>query len=68
MPSRPNILFVLVDQLGARWLPTYSHPIVRKRHPTLYNFADDPRTRIIGLTILIVPRFKRLAGEFSQMS
>ena len=39
MASRPNILFVLVDQLGARWLPTYGHPIVRT--PYLDRFAAE---------------------------
>ncbi len=39
MASRPNILFVLVDQLGARWLPTYGHPIVQT--PALESFADE---------------------------
>jgi len=39
MASRPNILFVLVDQLGARWLPTYGHPIVRTPH--LDRFAAE---------------------------
>ncbi len=28
MGARPHILFVLVDQLGARWLPTYGNPVV----------------------------------------
>lgn len=39
MPSRPNILFVLVDQLGARWLPTHGHPFVRT--PNLDRFAAE---------------------------
>ena len=38
MASRPNILFVLVDQLGARWLPTYAHKIVST--PQLESFAS----------------------------
>ena len=32
MASRPNILFVLVDQLGARWLPTYGNATVSAPH------------------------------------
>lgn len=32
MASPPNILFVLCDQLGARWLPLHGHPIVRTPH------------------------------------
>jgi len=39
MPSRPNILFVLVDQLCARWLPVYGHPISRTPH--LDRFAAE---------------------------
>lgn len=37
MASRPNILFVLVDQLGARWLPAYGHRTVST--PNLDRFA-----------------------------
>lgn len=32
MGARPNILFVLADQLGARWLPTHGHPVVSTPH------------------------------------
>lgn len=39
MRARPNILFVLADQLGARWLPTYGHPIVST--PYLDAFAGE---------------------------
>ena len=39
MPSRPNILFVLADQLGARWLPVCGNPIVRTPH--LDRFAAE---------------------------
>lgn len=39
MASRPNILFVLVDQLGARWLPTYGNAIVSA--PYLESFAAE---------------------------
>jgi arylsulfatase A-like enzyme len=39
MASRPNILFVLVDQLGARWLPIYGHTMVSA--PQLERFADE---------------------------
>ena len=39
MASRPNILFVLVDQLGARWLPIHGHPIVQT--PQLERFAAE---------------------------
>ncbi len=39
MGARPNILFVLADQLGARWLPTYGHPIVSTPH--LAAFAQE---------------------------
>ncbi|MDE2749097.1 MAG: sulfatase-like hydrolase/transferase [Chloroflexota bacterium] len=39
MASRPNILFVLVDQLGARWLPTYGFTSVRA--PQLNRFAGE---------------------------
>ncbi len=35
--ARPNILFILVDQLGARWLPSHGNPIVSA--PALENFA-----------------------------
>ena len=35
----PNILFVLPDQLGARWLPTYGHATVSTPH--LEQFADE---------------------------
>lgn len=39
MASRPNILFALVDQLGARWLPLHGHPIVQT--PVLDSFAAE---------------------------
>ena len=39
MASRPNILFVLVDQLGARWLPTYGNATVSA--PQLESFAAE---------------------------
>jgi len=39
MPSRPNILFVLVDQLGARWLPMYGQRKVQA--PQLDEFAAE---------------------------
>ncbi len=39
MASRPNILFALVDQLGARWLPIYGHPLVAT--PNLERFASE---------------------------
>lgn len=39
MASRPNILFALVDQLGARWLPIHGHPIVST--PQLERFAGE---------------------------
>ena len=39
MDSQPNILFVLVDQLGARWLPTYGHQTVQT--PELDSFAAE---------------------------
>ncbi len=26
MPNRPNLLYILPDQLGARWMGTYGHP------------------------------------------
>jgi choline-sulfatase len=29
---RPNLLLVLVDQLGAGWLPAYGHPVVQAPH------------------------------------
>lgn len=32
MDTRPNILFVFPDQLGARWMPTYGHPNVQTPH------------------------------------
>ena len=39
MVSSPNIVFVLADQLGARWLPMYGHPVVSTPH--LDNFAGQ---------------------------
>jgi arylsulfatase A-like enzyme len=39
MDTRPNILFVFPDQLGARWLPTYGNPTVQTPH--LDAFADQ---------------------------
>lgn len=39
MDTRPNILFVFPDQLGARWLPTYGNPIVQTPH--LESFAQQ---------------------------
>lgn len=38
MQTRPNILFVLADQLGARWLPLYGHALVES--PALEAFAQ----------------------------
>jgi choline-sulfatase len=35
----PNILFVMADQLAARWLPVYRHPLVRA--PNLQRLADE---------------------------
>ncbi len=37
MNSSPNILFLLADQLGARWLPVYGHSVVST--PQLERFA-----------------------------
>ena len=39
MDAPPNIVFILADQLGARWLPTYGHPLVETPH--LENFAAE---------------------------
>ena len=39
MDAPPNILFVLADQLGARWLPTYGNPLVETPH--LDKFAAE---------------------------
>ena len=39
MPSKPNIVFVLADQLGARWLPLHGHPLVSA--PQLDSFARE---------------------------
>ena len=39
MESRPNILFALADQLGARWLPTYGNSLVQT--PRLDAFAQE---------------------------
>lgn len=39
MDAPPNIVFVLADQLGARWLPVYGHPLVTT--PTLDSFAAE---------------------------
>ncbi len=39
MDSSPNIVFVLADQLGARWLPMYGHPVVSTPH--LDSFAGQ---------------------------
>ncbi len=32
MDTRPNILFIFPDQLGARWLPTYGNSVVQTPH------------------------------------
>ena len=55
MPSRPNILFVLADQLGARWLPLHGHPVVST--PRL----DDPARRSIQAELRA-----RLATRYRQ--
>ena len=39
MDAPPNIVFILADQLGARWLPIYGHPIVETPH--LESFATE---------------------------
>ena len=39
MAERPNILFVLVDQLGARWLPIHGHSLTKT--PRLDRFAGE---------------------------
>ena len=39
MDAPPNIVFVLADQLGARWLPLYSHRQVTT--PNLEDFAAE---------------------------
>ncbi len=39
MDSPPNILFVLADQLSARWLPLHGHPLVST--PRLQRFASQ---------------------------
>ncbi len=39
MAAPPNILFALCDQLGARWLPLYSHPSVATAQ--LDSFAQE---------------------------
>ena len=39
MPSKPNIVFVLADQLGTRWLPLHGHPLVSA--PQLDDFARE---------------------------
>ena len=30
--SKPNILFVMADQLAAQFLPAYGHPLVKTPH------------------------------------
>lgn len=39
MPRRPNILFVMADQIGGPMLPAYGHPVLRT--PYLDRLADD---------------------------
>jgi choline-sulfatase len=37
--SKPNILFIMADQLAARWLPFYGHPLVKS--PNLERLAAE---------------------------
>jgi choline-sulfatase len=36
---RPNVLLIMVDQLGARWLPTYGDPVAHA--PNITKLASD---------------------------
>ena len=39
MPSKPNILFIMADQLAARWLPIHGHPLAKA--PNLERLARE---------------------------
>ena len=69
MASRPNILFVLVDQLGARWLPLYGNPIVRA--PQLERFANESTVfdRAISTSPICTPyRGCLLSGRYPSQT
>lgn len=69
MASSPNILFVLVDQLGARWLPHYGHPIVST--PQLDRFAAESTVfeRAISTSPICTPyRGCLLSGRYPSQT
>lgn len=69
MEAPPNILFVLCDQLGARWLPLHGHAIVST--PQLDQFASDGTVfqRAITSAPICTPyRASLLSGRYASQT
>ncbi len=69
MDTRPNILFVFPDQLGARWLPTYGNPIVQTPHLEAFATQSTVFERAITSSPVCTPyRGCLLTGRFPSQT
>jgi len=69
MESPPNILIVLCDQLGARWLPLHGHPIVTAPHLDRFAIESTVFQRAITTSPVCTPyRGCLLSGRYPSQT
>lgn len=67
MPTRPNLLFVMADQLAASFLPSYGHPVVKA--PSLERLAERGAqfSSMYSNSPLCAPaRFAMMSGQLNS--
>ena len=69
MDAPPNIVFILADQLGARWLPTYGHPVVETPHLEIFAAESAVFGRAITTSPVCTPyRGCLLSGKYPSQT
>ena len=69
MDALPNIVFVLADQLGARWLPIYGHPLVKTPHLDAFAAESAVFERAITTSPVCTPyRGCLLSGKYPSQT